>query len=164
MLKQGKTIEYQQLDALIAKSISEEGRKKASMFGKYCGRSQSDMLSEMWKLKKKLFPKKPSTLPSAIINHRCKIVTEPLELTKLIGEEYGRVRLRKRPTHPLNISGKQIRKKVLSLKLKIASLNKSLPFEMKDLEVVLKGLKTKKGRDPEGLSRTIFKDSVIGSN
>ena len=34
---------------------------------------------------------------------------------------------------------------------------------MKDLEDVLKGLKSKKSRDLEGISRTIFKDSVIGS-
>ena len=103
------------------------------MFRKYCDRNESGVLSEMWKMKKKLFPKKPSTLPSAKINHRGKLVTEP----KLIGEEYGRIRLRKWPTHPLNVAGKPIRNKLLSLKLKHASQKKSVPFEMKDLEEVL---------------------------
>ena len=114
-------------------------------------------MSEMWKLKKKLFPKKACALPSAKINYRGKIVTEPKELKKLIGEEYGRVRLRKRPTHPLNQEGKQIRKLLLKLKLMIASQRKTPPFQMKDLEKVLKSLKHKKARGPEGLSRTIFK-------
>ena len=35
---------------------------------------------------------------------------------------------------------------------------------MKDLESVQKGLKRKKARGPAGLSRTIFREPVIGSN
>ena len=132
------------IDALIAKTISEEGRKKSLMFGQY--RNKSGVMSHMWKLKKKLFPKKASTLPSSKENHQGKLITEPNELTQLIGEEYGKVRLRKRPTHPLNKEGKTIRKELLNLKLKLARQRKSPPFKMKDLEVVLKGLKNKKKR------------------
>ena len=78
-------------------------------------------MSEMWKLKKKLFPKKACALPYAKINYRGKIVTEPKELKKLIGEEYGRGRLRKRPTPPLNLEGKQLKKLLLKLKMMIAN-------------------------------------------
>ena len=56
------------------------------MFRKYCNRNKSGILSEMWNLKKKLFPKKPSTLPSSKIDYRGKLVTESKELTLLIGE------------------------------------------------------------------------------
>ena len=52
----------------------------------------------------------------------------------------------------------------VQLKLMIAKQRKTSPLTMKDLEIVLKGLKQKKARGPEGLSRTIFKESVIGSN
>ena len=40
----------------------------------------------------------------------------------------------------------------------------ALPFKMEELEEVLKGLKTNKARDPKGISRTIFKNNVIGTN
>ena len=152
LLKLGKTQESKYLDAQIAKIISEEGRKKALMFQKFCDKNESTVLSEMWSLKKKLFPKKSTTLPSAKINYK----GEPKQLTKLIGEEYGRVRLRKRLTHPLDLKRKNMRKQLLQLKMKVASSRKSLPFKMEDLDVVLKGLKSNKARDPEGMSRTIF--------
>ena len=164
LLKQGKVEESKVLNVKIAQIISEEGRSKALMFRKYCDQNGSGVMSEMWKLKKKLFPKKSCTLPAAKVNYQGKLVTEPKELTKLLGEEYGRVRLRKRPTHPQHILGKQIRNKILKLKLEIASRRKTPPFKMEDLENVLKSLKSKKARGPEGLSRTIFKSSVIGSN
>ena len=84
--------------------------KTSSIPQKYTDSNSSACLSEMWKLKKSLFPKKPSTLPTAKINYQRKLVSEPNELIKLIGEEYGKTWLRKRPTHPLNIEGKKIRK------------------------------------------------------
>jgi hypothetical protein len=98
-LKQGKDEELKIFDVKIAQIISEEGRSKALMFRKYCDQNGSGVMSEMWKLKKKLFPKKACTLPSAKVNYQGKVVTEPKVLTKLMGEEYGRVRLRKRQTH-----------------------------------------------------------------
>ena len=92
----------------------------------------------------KMFPKKASTLPSAKINYHGNFFTEPKELTKLLGEEYGRIRLRKRPCHPKNESNKQNRSKVLELKLLLARQRKTGPFLMTDLEKVLKRLKPKK--------------------
>ena len=115
-------------------------------------------------IKKRLFPKKASMLPSAKVNYKGKLVTEPTELTKLIGEEYGRVRLRTRPSHPMNHGGKEIRQTLLKLKLLKAKETKTVPFLMKDLEIVLKGLKTQNARGPEGFSRTILKNTVIGTN
>ena len=46
----------------------------------------------------------------------------------------------------------------------IEGKRKTKPFQMEELEEVLKGLKTNKARDPEGISRTIFKNNVIGTN
>ena len=71
-------------------------------------------------------------------------MTEPNELNKLIGEEYGKIRLRKRPCHPLNEKTKPMRHKLLSIKLRLAKQRKTEPFKMTDLEEVLKGLKLKK--------------------
>ena len=93
---------------------------------------------------KSIFPKKTKTLPSSKINYQGRLVSEPSELTKLLGQEYGRVRLRKWPSHPLNLEGKKIGKILLELKLTLARKMSTKPFEMKDLEDVLKSLKSKK--------------------
>ena len=88
LLKHGDVDKINLLDAQIAKTIAEEGRIKASMFRKFCNPNRSTVLSEMWQLKKRIFPKKPTPLPSAKYNYQGKIVTEPKELTHLIREEY----------------------------------------------------------------------------
>ena len=62
------------------------------------------------------------------------------------------------------MEGKKIRKLVIQLKLKRAAQQKTQPFQMDDLNTVLKDIKSNKSRDTEGLDRTIFKDTVIGSN
>ena len=38
------------------------------------------------------------------------------------------------------------------------------PFKMKDLDDILRDLKSNKARDPEGIKRIIFKSTIIGSN
>ena len=55
--------------------------------------------SEMWKLKKKLWPKKASSLPAAKFNHRGKLVSTAGEVKMAIKKEYTE-RLRRRPLHP----------------------------------------------------------------
>ena len=164
LVRHGRIKESRILDGKIAKIISEEGRSKAIMFNKFTDNNMSACLSEMWKMKKSIFPKKTQTLPSSKINYQGRLVSELSELTKLLGEEYGRVRLRKRPSHPLNLEGKKIRKILLKLKLNLARKRSTKPFEMKDLEDVLKSLKSKKARDPDGIDRSIFKSKTIGSN
>ena len=81
-----------------------------------------------------------------------------------MGEEFCRVRLRKRPIHPQNIIQKPIRNKLLKLKLFVAKGRKTAPFQMEDLEKVLKGLKADKSWGPDGLSRSIFKNSTVGTD
>ena len=162
LLKHGDVDKIDLLDAQIAKTIAEEGRIKASMFRKFCNPNRSTVLSEMWQLKKNL--KKPTSLPSAKYQYQGKIVTEPKELTHLIREEYGKIRLRKRPCHPDNKINKPVRNKLLQLKLLMAKQRKTEKFKMTDLEKVLEGLKLNKARGPDGLSRTIFKKSIIGTD
>ena len=108
------------------------------MFEKYTDNNTSACLSEMWKMKKALFLRKAQTLPAAKVNYHGRLVSEPKELTKLLGEEYEKVRLRKRPSHPDNVEGKQIRKTLLHLKLNLAKGRVTSPCKMEDLEAVLK--------------------------
>ena len=159
LVKAGKIEEVQPINVKIAKIIAEESRQKAFMFKKFTNISSSGCLSEMWKLKKSLFPKNAHTLPSAKLNHLGRIVSEPGKLTKLLGKEYGILRLRKRPTHPKFKWLKAMRTKVLNLKLKISMKRVTKRFTLKDLEMVLKGQKINKARDPQGLSRVLFNNS-----
>ena len=117
-----------QLDAKIAEIISEEEMRKAVMFKKYTDKNQSGTVSEMWKLKKQLFPKKSVSLPSAKYNHQGQLISHPKDLIKLLGEEYGKVRLRKRPTHPLHIKSKSLRKEIVKAKVMIAGRRKTIHF------------------------------------
>ena len=48
--------------------------------------------------------------------------------------------------------------------MKAAMRIKTPPFSMTELEQVLKDIKTGKARDPEGLARDIFKQSVLGTD
>ena len=62
------------------------------------------------------------------------------------------------------MKGRAIRKQILKTKLKLSSQKKTEPFNMEDLDTVLKAIQTNKAQDPEGISRIIFKNSVIGSD
>ena len=61
------------------------------MFKKFTDISSYGCLSEMWKMKKSVFPKKAHTLPLAKLNYVGRIVSEPQEITKLLSEEYGKL-------------------------------------------------------------------------
>ena len=155
--------EVECLTVRIAEILAEESKSKAYEFRKFCDKDNTLNLTEMWKMKKKLWPKKRNHLPMAKRNHQGKIVSAPSDLRKLLLKEY-KERLRPRPYHPKLKVTQKIRKKVINLKLKIAMRQKSQPFKMEELEEVLKGLSSGKARDSSGISREIFKQSHIGSD
>ena len=142
--------ELKELDSKIADIISEEEREKVMKFQKFTNQNGSVNLPEMWKLKKKLWPKKASSIPTAKINHKGKLVPTSEEVKSALKKEYTE-RLRKRPEHP-KVS-KHYKKKTIEMKLKSSKENKSTPFEMPELEIVLNKLKVGKARDPEGWAR-----------
>ena len=151
----------QKLDITISEILAEEGRSKAYMFKKFCDKENTVKVGEMWKLKKKLWPKKKCALPVAKKNYLGKIVSAPSDLRKLLQKEYKN-RLRSRPSHPDMKSHRRLRHQVIQMKLKLASQTQTKPFDMTDLEKVLHDLKLGKSRDPDGLARDIFKEQIIG--
>ena len=48
--------------------------------------------------------------------------------------------------------------------MKLASQNTTEPWSIEDLDIVLKGLKTNKSRDPLGYLNELFKPGVIGDD
>ena len=87
------------LDAKIATILEEEGRSKAYKFKKFCDKDSTLNVTEMWKLKKKIWPKKASALPVAKRDHKGKLISAPADLQTLLQKEY-KERLRPRPHHP----------------------------------------------------------------
>ena len=59
---------------------------------------------------------------------------------------------------------KDAKEKLCGKLLKIAEANKSPPWTMKELEVVLKNLKKQKSRDPYGLANDIFRPEIAGDD
>ena len=58
LYKHGNVEKVKSLDQQISTILANEGRDKAQMFKQYCDSSKTNNISEMWKLKKKLFPLK----------------------------------------------------------------------------------------------------------
>ena len=120
-------------------------------------------LQQMWKLCKKLWPKKGETLPTAKRNHKGKIVTGPREIKKLLAKEY-KDRLRTRPVRP-DLRGMRKRKRtIFKMKMKLAKSNPSIEWKMEDLDQALRDLKNNKSCDLEGYINEIFKPGTIGSD
>ena len=85
-----------EIDALIAQTILKEEINKAQEFKKFCNLTGTICLQKMWKMKKKLWPKKKTSLPTAKRNHKGRLITSPKELMLTLHKEYqDRLRPRK---------------------------------------------------------------------
>ena len=109
---------------MISEILAEEGKSKAYKFKKYCSQSGSVNVSEMWKLKKKLWPKNIEHIQTGKINHQGKLITAPEDLKKLLGKEYFE-RLRPRPYNPHIEDISNMKKEAFEKKLEEAIQNKS---------------------------------------
>ena len=68
------------LDKEIANILHNKAKCNAYQFRKFCDRSSSFPVQLMWKIKKRTWPKKISTLPVAKINQSKKLVSSPREI------------------------------------------------------------------------------------
>ena len=62
--------EVKELNVKIASIIALEQRMKCHKIKKFSDQSGSKNMAEMWKIKKRLWPTKPSSFPAAKINHQ----------------------------------------------------------------------------------------------
>ena len=153
--------EINNLIVRIANIISDEERLKCHVLKNFWDQSGSVNMSEMWKLKKKMWPNKQSSLPTAKINHKGRLVSSPKDIKSALRKEYME-RLRSRPRHPK--VNNVIKSKTILLKLKNALKRKSEPITMNKLNIVLKNIKTGKARDADGMVREICKLNIIGQD
>ena len=87
------------LEQKISINLEEEGKSLAYKFKKFSVQSSRTNFDEMWKLKKKVWPKNILSAPSAKLNHKMKLISDPKQLKLLLAKEY-KERLRRRPVKP----------------------------------------------------------------
>ena len=132
-------------------------------FGEMDGVDGNLVHQGIWQTKKKLFPKIKPSLPVGKKNLKGQLITNPEELKNLYLDTF-KYRLRHRPVKPEFEDLLEQQEELFKVRLEKAKEKKTPPWKMKDLEEVLKSLKTGKCRDPEGMVREIFKEEVIGND
>ena len=63
------------LNVSIAERISVQERLKCHKLNKFCDQNGSIYVTEIWKMKKKIWPTKPTSLPQAKKIHQGKLVS-----------------------------------------------------------------------------------------
>ena len=116
----------------------------------------------LWKLKKKLSPKCRDP-PTAMLDSNMHLVTDPYLIEKLALKTY-KERLQNRPMKEELIDLKESKEELCQLRLELAGQNKSNPWTMDQLEVVLRNFKNNKSRDPMGFANELFKPNTAGSD
>ena len=114
----------------------------------------------LWKLKSKLCQKSFDLLIFKM-GANGQIITSPNLLKDLYLETYSD-RLSHRGMKSEYEDIFEIKTKLWEMTLELCRANKSEPWQMSDLEKVLKNLKTNKTRDPLGLINEIFKPGCMG--
>ena len=157
-----ETIE--EIEEKIADMCQEGNKKKVMENLKELDSSDGNINHQgIWKTKKKLFPKIKPSLPVGKKNLKGQLITNPEELKKLYLDTF-KFRLRHRPVQPGYEDILKQQEELFRERLKVAKEKKTPKWVMKDLEAVLKNLKNRKCRDPDGIIREIFKEEVIGDD
>ena len=154
--------ELDEIDLKLIKIVAEENRKQVyENFEKLSNTDGTTNNHGIWALKRKLFPKNTEPLPIAKRNFNGRLISTKNELICLYMDTY-RHRLRKRPIKKEYRYLKVLKEELFSQRIKIAKTRKSKPWTLKQLQQVLKHLKSGKSRDPHGLIYELFKPEVSG--
>ena len=150
----------------IGNEIAEEYKKEIDKTLKEFGGDDKNLCGsgrqKLWKLLKKKFPKCSLQNPMGKKDKYGNLITNHEELKKLYLETYVH-RLRNRPMKSEYEEIKKLKEELFELKMNLASCNKSAPWSMDDLNLVLKQLKNGKARDPNGWVNDLFGSEVAGS-
>ena len=137
----------QALEEEICALVEDENYKKfTETFGSLI-HSEGDTNNSIWKVKRKVFNRNGSTLPSAKLDPSGRLITEQTELKQFVLTNFIQ-RLRKMPMFP-GLEGLMVLKEKL-FRLRMEYVN-SLPFDPwteDNLAKVLYSLKKGKSKDP----------------
>ena len=110
---------------------------------------------EMWKIKKKLFPKSREP-PSAMKDEKGNLLTSDKAILDL-GLKTFKERLEPNQIEPNLEQFEKETNEVCEIRLKLSKNNKTVPWTMDNLKNVLKQLDNDKSRDSDGFANEIFK-------
>ena len=151
------------IDHEIALRCADENSDKIMKHTKEISNGDGDVARlNMWKLKKKLFPKH-SEVPTAKKNSTGELVTDPQSLKEIYVETYKK-RLSHRNMRPGLEFLEFIKKLLFQLRYYLSKKNPSKPWTKDQLMTVLKSLKTGKSADALGFSNELFKPNIIGND
>ena len=118
--------------------------------------------AKLWKLKKKLAPQIKEA-PSSICDEGGNTITSSEDLKKHTLNHYMKV-LENRPMRSEHNEMQKDKEELCKVRIEIAKRNRSEPWNMKELETVLKYLKKKKSRDPNDLANELFHYGTAGED
>ena len=139
--------------------IITETQKEISKDGNINGSGRK----KMWSVLKNKFPKISLPTPIAKKDNKGNLITRHEDLKSLYLKTYKQ-RMRNRPIKEQLSDFKWLKENLFDMRLKLAGEKKSEFWTMEQLEKVLKALKSKKSRDPNGWINELFHNGVAGSN
>ena len=147
--------ELNQLENQVSELVARDNRNKViDNFQSISDRDGKLTNNNMWKIKRKVFPKNKETLPFAKKDCDGKLVTSHQQLKELYLNTFLH-RLRSRPMKKEYL--RFLKEKLWSKRLEYSKRKKTKDWKMESLDKVLKSLKNNKSRDPHGFVNEIFK-------
>ena len=159
----GSKQELMKVEAEFAEKCAEENYKKIKDELKDMEGDESGFnVGKFWKLRKKLCPYKKDP-PTAMLSLCGNLVTSAENLEKHMIEHYEKV-LSNRPINPELEGLNKDKESLCSKRMEIARQNKSDPWTIEDLEIVLKHLKKGKSRDPNDHINKLYNSEHAGND
>ena len=149
------------IDEIKKEIIKEIADREYEKLENVMGNLDLDTNTNIWKEMRKAYPSKSNPLPTGVNNAQGKLITNPKEKRKVTLDHFQN-RMRKRDIKDDTKEVDDLNTKLFNKQLYLAKLNKRPPFEIKELEKVLKSLKPGKSKDPDDYICELFKDGVIG--
>ena len=147
----------------LAELCAEENMKKIGEEVKSIDCEEGGMSSgKLWNLKRKLNPKLRDP-PTAMLDEAGNLISSNEKIKKLTIKAYSK-RLESRPIKEDLKEMKELKEKLLKIRLKEARKRKTPPWTRERIVKVLKSLKTGKSRDPLGLANEIFHPDTAGED
>ena len=156
--------DLEKVTAKLTEAVSQENFSQIYNNFKHMDQTEGENFSQgIWSLKKKVFPKKSQSLPSAKINVNGDLVSDPVDLQQLYLETFTH-RLRERPPREEYSELYDLQKGLLEKRLMVTKTEKSPSWTENDITKVLKSLKNGKCRDPLGMINEVFNPPVAGTD
>ena len=156
-----------QIEANIGNDISEKYKNEIMDTLQQLGGDRKNLSGsgrkKLWEILKRKYPKCAPGVPVGKKDKFGNLITNHEGLKKLYLETYIH-RLRNRHIKDELKEIKKLKEELFELRLELSKCNKSAPWTMDQLEVILKHLKHGKARDPNGWSNELFSNEVAGMN